>query len=256
MTLRATLVSMPKKPNELVITAKGLFSTDMRGKPMTAEGYYQRISEINSVATDLFDVASVGFYKVGQLLNRAKKELKGDFGKLKKELAEDGGLHEKQQERYMAIARNKNIELNYSKLPPQWTFWEKLSTLTDAQFNAVAHLINKDAKWKELAVELGKPLPQSTATGYFSNTKDNRTEIFGLEYDFLKGTKKHKDDFDQFEKEVKSLAKKYPFIKLKKKNYFDEAKDMLNEETVKDDTTSENTPKFNKQYQSKKKIDI
>ena len=98
----------------------------------------------------MFDVASVGFYKVGQRLNRAKKELKGDFGKLKKELAEDGGLHEKQQERYMAIARNKNIELNYSKLPPQWTFWEKLSSLTDAQFNAVAHLINKDAKWKEL----------------------------------------------------------------------------------------------------------
>ena len=245
-----------KKSTQLVITAKGLFSTDMRGKPMTAKGYYQRISEINSVATDLFDVASVGFYKVGQLLNRAKKELKGDFGKLKKELEEDGGLHQKQQERYMSIARNKNIELNYSKLPPQWTFWEKLSTLTDAQFTEVAHLINKDAKWKELAILLNKPLPKSTSTGYFSNVKDNRSEIFGLEYDFLRGTKKHKEDFDQLEKDVKTLARKYPFIKLKKKNYFVEVKDMLNEEKVKDDTTSENTPKFDKQYQSSKKIDI
>ena len=244
-----------KKSKQLVITAKGLFSTDMRGKPMTAEGYYQRISEINSVATDLFDVASVGFYKVGQLLNRAKKELKGDFGKLKKELAEDGGLHEKQQERYMAIARNKNIELNYSKMPPQWTFWEKLSTLTDVQFKAIQHLISKEVKWKELAVQLGKPLPKSTS-GYFINVKDNRSEIFGLEYDFLRGTKKHKEDFDQLEKDVKKLARKYPFIKLNKKNYFDEVKDMLNEEKVKDDTTSENTPKFDKQYQSQKKIDI
>ena len=244
-----------KKSKQLVITAKGLFSTDMRGKPMTAEGYYQRISEINSVATDLFDVASVGFYKVGQLLNRAKKELKGDFGKLKKELAEDGGLHEKQQERYMAIARNKNIELNYSKMPPQWTFWEKLSTLTDVQFKAIQHLISKEVKWKELAVQLGKPLPKSTS-GYFINVKDHRSEIFGLEYDFLRGTKKHKEDFDQLEKDVKKLARKYPFIKLKKKNYFVEVKDMLNEEKVKDDTTSENTPKFDKQYQSQKKIDI
>jgi len=42
---------------------------------------------------------------------QAKKELKGEFGKLKKQLAEDG-LHIKQQERYMAIARNKNIQLN------------------------------------------------------------------------------------------------------------------------------------------------
>jgi hypothetical protein len=245
-----------KKSTELVITAKGLFSTDMRGKPMTAEGYYKRISEINSVATDLFDVASVGFYKVGQLLNRAKKELKGDFGKLKKELADDGGIHEKQQERYMAIARNKNIELNYSKLPPQWTFWEKLSSLTDAQFNAIQHLISKDAKWKELAIELGKPLPKSTATGYFSNVKDNRSEIFGLEYDYLRGTKKHKEEFNQLEKDVSALAQKYSFIKLKKKNYFVEVKDMLNEEKVKDDTSSENAPKFDKQYQSQKKIDI
>ena len=237
------------------LTAKGLYSTDMRGKPMTANSYYKQISIINNQSTELFNLASLGFYKTGQLLNRAKKELKGDFGKLKKDLAEDG-LHIKQQERYMAIARNKNIEINYAKLPPQWTFWEQLSKLTDEQFKSVEHLIDKDAKWKDLAIELDKPLPKSNATGYFTNAKDNRTEVFGLEYDFLVATKKHKDDFIQFEKEVKALAKKYSFIKLKKKNYFDEAKDMLNEKYVKDDTSDKGLKQFDKSYQSTKKIDI
>jgi len=241
--------------NTTKLTAKGLYSTDMRGKPMTANSYYKQISIINNQSTELFNLASLGFYKTGQLLNRAKKELKGDFGKLKKDLAEDG-LHIKQQERYMAIARNKNIEINYAKLPPQWTFWEQLSKLTDEQFKSVEHLIDKDAKWKDLAIELDKPLPQSNATGYFTNAKDNRTEVFGLEYDFLVATKKHKDDFIQFEKEVKALAKKYSFIKLKKKNYFDEAKDMLNEKYVKDDTSDKGLKQFDKSYQSTKKIDI
>ena len=241
--------------NTTKLTAKGLYSTDMRGKPMTANSYYKQISIINNQSTELFNLASLGFYKTGQLLNRAKKELKGDFGKLKKDLAEDG-LHIKQQERYMAIARNKNIEINYAKLPPQWTFWEQLSKLTDEQFKSVEHLIDKDAKWKDLAIELDKPLPKSNATGYFTNAKDNRTEVFGLEYDFLVATKKHKDDFIQFEKEVKALAKKYSFIKLKKKNYFDEAKDMLNEKYVKDDTSDKGLKQFDKSYQSTKKIDI
>jgi len=107
-----------------------------------------------------------------------------------------------------------------------------------------------------LAIELNKPLPKSTATGYYSNAKDNRTEVFGLEYNFLVATKKHKGEFDQFEKDIKKLAKKYSFIKLKKKNYFDEAKDMLNEKYVKDDTSSKGSPQFDKSYQSTKKIDI
>ena len=86
--------------------------------------------------------------------------------------------------------------------------------------------------------------------------KDNRSEIFGLEYDYLRGTKKHKEEFNQLEKDVSALAQKYSFIKLKKKNYFVEVKDMLNEEKVKDDTSSDGLPKFDKQYQSSKKIDI
>jgi hypothetical protein len=237
------------------LTAKGLYSTDMRGKPMTAKSYYKQISIINTQSNELFNLASLGFYKTGQLLNKAKKELKGDFGKLKKDLAEDG-LHIKQQERYMAIARNKNIELNYSKLPKEWTFWEKLSTLTDAEFSAIEHLINKEAKWKEVAVELGKAIPESNTNRHSANIKDNRNELFGLEYDYLVATKKHKQEFNEFEKEVKALAKKYKFIRLNKKNYFDEAKDMLNEKYVKDDTSSTGLNQFDKSYKSSKKIEI
>ena len=167
------------KSTELIVSATGLFSNDLRGVPMTSESFYSRISEINTVATGLFDVASLGFYRVGQLLNRAKKELKGDFGKLKKQLAEDG-LHEKQQERYMSIARNKNIEINYSKLPHEWTTWEKLSRLSDADFSSIEHMINKDVKWKEVASELGKSVP-TNAKGYSSNANDNRKRLKEIE---------------------------------------------------------------------------
>ena len=247
------------KSTELIVSATGLFSNDLRGVPMTSESFYSRISEINTVATGLFDVASLGFYRVGQLLNRAKKELKGDFGKLKKQLAEDG-IHEKQQERYMSIARNKNIEINYSKLPPEWTTWEKLSRLSDTEFTNIEHLINKDVKWKQVASELGKSVPINEK-GYSSNANDNRTEVYGLEYNFVIGTKKDKASYNAFEKDLKKLKQKYPFIQLNKKNYHQEVVDMLSGKTVKDDTSNKNKdgtekPKFQESYKSSKHIDF
>ena len=91
------------------LTTKGLYSTDLRGKPMTVETFYDAITVINKKSEQLQNYANLGFYKVGQLLSKANYELaKGDWGKLRKKIAE-GGLHIKQQERYMAIARNKNI---------------------------------------------------------------------------------------------------------------------------------------------------
>ena len=55
------------------LNAKGLYSTDMRGKPMTACSSYQQILIINNQSTELFNFASLGFYNTGQLLNRAKR---------------------------------------------------------------------------------------------------------------------------------------------------------------------------------------
>ena len=69
------------------------------------------------------------------------------------------------------------------------------------------------------------------------------------------------EEYEQFEKDLKRMKKKYPFIKLKKKNYHQEVVDMLSGKTVKDDTSSKNIdgtdkPKFKKSYQSTKQIDI
>jgi hypothetical protein len=239
----------------LNLKSRDVYSIDMSNKPMTANSYYKQISIIFKHSDHLANLSTLGFYRTGQLLNRAKKELKDDFGKLKKQLQDDG-LHIKSQERFMRIARNKNIELNYSKLPPQWTFWKELSKLDDAKFHRIEHLINRDVKWKEIATALKIPFSTTTTVRHPTNTKDNRTEVFGLEYDFLVATKKHKAEFSQFEKDVVALAKKYKFIRLNRKNYFDEAKDMLNEKFVKDDTSDTGSPKFVKSFQSSKKIDI
>ena len=243
--------------NKLVDISKGVYSTSMRNKPMTVDGYYKQIAIINQQSNDYSNVASLGFYKVGQLLCRARDELKGDWGKLKKKIAEDG-LHIKQQERYMKIAENKNIEINYSKLPPQWTFWEKLSTLTDTEFKQIKHMINPDVKWKDVAPLLGMKVNKNPNSGFSTNEKDNCQEVFGLEYNYLVGTKKHQKEFKVFEKELTALSKKYKFIKLKKKNYLSEVKSILDEDRskTKDDTSTIDTPKFKKQYQTKKKINL
>ena len=95
--------------NLVKISSIDKFSIDTRGKPMTKTTFYNQITKNINIGNNLTNIASIGFYKAGQLLVKAKKELKGEFGKLKKELAQSG-LHIKQQERYMAIARNKNIE--------------------------------------------------------------------------------------------------------------------------------------------------
>ena len=69
------------------ITAKGMFSIDTRGKPMTKNTFYNQITKNINIGNNLMNVASIGFYKAGQLLNKAKKELKGEFGKLKKKFS-------------------------------------------------------------------------------------------------------------------------------------------------------------------------
>ena len=234
------------------VTAKGLYSTNTKGKPMTTNTFYFQINKNLQVSNNLMNVASIGFYKAGQLLNKAKIELKADFGKLKKRLAEDG-LHIKQQERYMKIARNKNIQLNYNKLPPQWTFWEKLSTLSDEQFSKVSKLIHKEAKWKDIELYFGKA-QKINASNTSINDRDNRTEIFGLEVNQTL-SKKDKKSLEQLKKDIKKLSTKYKFIKLKPKNYLDEVTKFLSSKTVADDTTKTDV-KFKKQYSTKKKIDL
>jgi len=250
--------------NLIKLSSKNIFSVDTRGKPMNRSTFYNQISKNIHRGNELRDMANIGFYKAGQLLVKAKKELGNEFGKLKKQLANDG-LHEKQQERYMAIAKNPDIKLLYNKLPPEWTFWEKLTRLIEQDekngtnnFQKVKHLIDPNAKWKSIEHSLGKNERLAGGNRSRVNERDNRTEIFGFEYDFKVATKKHKDEFIQFEKEVKKLASKFKFIKLKEKNYLDDAKDILNEDRskTKDDTTKEEVKSKMRSYNPKKKIDL
>jgi len=245
------------KKQLLELTPNKVFSTDTRGKSMTKGTFFSLITKNINIGNNLKNVSNVSFYKAGQLLEKAKKELKGEFGKLKKQLA-DNGYHIKQQERHMAIARNKNIALNYNKFPPEWTFWEKVAMLPPETFNKIVHLIHKGAKWKDIELFLGRHKKLLGGLRSKLNERDNRSEIFGIEYDYKVATKKHKVEFMQFEKEVKKLASKYKFLKLKKKNYYDDAMNILDEDRskTKDDTSREEVKIKMKSYNPKRKIDL
>ena len=134
----------------------------------------------------------------------------------------------------------------------------KSSNVTPETFNKIVHLIHKGAKWKDIELFLGKHIKLGNGNRSKVNERDNRTEIFGLEYLFEKATKKDKSDFIKFEKEVKKLASKYKFIKLKKKNYFDDAMSILDEDRskTKDDTTKPEVKIKMKSYNTKKKINL
>jgi len=242
------------------LTTKGLYSIDVRGKPMTIDTFYNAITIINKKSEQYQNYANMGFYKVGKLLAKANDELgKGDWGKLRKKIAESG-LHIKTQERYIAIARNPNIELNYSKLPEEWTTWLKLAKLDQNEFDSIQHLINKEMKWSDIAPLLEKD--RTSYTELFSaNERPHHKELFGLQFNTEVGTKRHLKEFKEFTKEIEQLARKYSFIKLDKKNYYDKTEYFLSNTDVEDDTTmavaeGESKSIFKKQYQSSKKIDI
>ena len=243
------------------LTTKGLYSTDLRGKPMTVETFYDAISIINNKSEQYQNYANMGFYKVGKLLAKANDELgKGDWGKLRKKIHE-GGLHIKTQERYIAIARNPNIELNYANLPEEWTTWLKLAKLKQEDFDKIQHLISKDMKWKDVEPLLIEDKDNSNGELFASNDRPHHKELFGLQFNTEVGTKRHLKEFQEFSKEIKQLAKKYSFIKLDKKNYFDKTEYFLTHDEVEDDTTmaeaeGESKSIFKKQYQSYTKIDI
>ena len=237
--------------------AKGIYSIDTRHKSMNDRMFYNAITNTLATSIELRYKADHGFYKVGALLNKAKLELGiGNFGKLKKQLAKNK-FHVKMQERYMAISRDERIAKLYSKMPPQWTFWEKCVRLSNEEFAKIKHLIHNEVQWKELATVLGKNDKLADGKRSQLNERDNRTEIFGFEFDFNLASKKNKDEFNQFQIEVSKLANRYKFIKLKKKNYFDSALDFLNKKKVQDDTSSKgNSSKVKIKYNSKSKKEL
>ena len=238
-----------------LISTEHIFSVDTRGLPITIKMFQDRISLFNRQATELHNLAGLGFYRIGQLLLKAEPELgANDYKKLTKKLEEDG-LHKKAQQRYRRIANNQYINDNWTRLPKAWTFWENLNkVITDADGNVddekvkeIDHLINNDAKWSEIELALNLKKKGGTQTALATgksvlvtelNVKDNHNEIYGIEFYYKVGTQKHKASFDEFEKDLKDLNKRYPFIKLKQKNaYLRAVKEILAGDTVKDDTS-------------------
>ena len=237
------------------LSASGVYSIDTRGKPMTTSTFYNQISKNFRISSNLELLSTVGFYRAGQLLAKAKIELKGDFGKLKKRLAEDG-YHIRQQERHMKIANDKRITLHYNKLPPEWTFWEKLSQLNNEDFTKIESLIHKKAKYKDIELFLGRNQKNNDDPKIPTNARDNKDEIYAFEVN-QNLSKKYKDEFVQLKKDLIVLSKKYKFVSLKSKNKLIDVHEFLNNKRVDDDTTIvDNKNKFKKQYSTKKKIDF
>jgi len=236
------------------LSVSGVYSIDTRGKPMTTDTFYNQISKNFRISKNLELLSSVGFYRAGQLLEKAKKELKNDFGKLKKKLAE-GGYHIRQQERHRKIANDKRITLHYNKLPPEWTFWEKLSQLNNEDFTKIESLIHKKAKYKDIELFLGKNKKKDDPK-IPTNARDNKDEIYAFEVN-QNLSKKYKNEFVQYKKDLIALSKKYKFVSLKTKNKLDHVHQFLNNKRVDDDTRMiEDKVKFKKSYSSKNKVDI
>ena len=68
------------KKQLIELTPNKIFSIDTRGKPMTQNTFYNQISKNMKLGNNLVKVATIGFFKAGQLLNKAKDELGRDFG--------------------------------------------------------------------------------------------------------------------------------------------------------------------------------
>ena len=241
--------------------SRGLYTTDTRKMPQTLNAYKTLVMKNHQIASGLEQIAGVGFYEVGKALLKAKKELHNDFGELKKSLAVDG-LHIKQQERYMMVARNPIIKKHYNKMPPEWTFWMKLSQLHDQsikkgqidKFNTLVPLISNDAKWKDIEDAWGvgqikkRPPKDKRETHYIT--------INPIHPSFRKGNKK---SLLGFENELKKFLNKYKFAKLhktqKKDNsyYFDEIKDFVSDKILEDDTTKTSKKSNRPRYSNKKR---
>ena len=79
---------------EHLITKK--FSISMKNKNMSVDDFYSRIKENTEITYEAMLKERMGFWKVGQLLNKAKKELRQGFKQLSKRLINDRIIEEKQ----------------------------------------------------------------------------------------------------------------------------------------------------------------
>ena len=227
------------------------YSIDTRNLPTTVNSFYKKIEKNLNIATGLQNTANLGFYYAGKLMNKAKKELKTDFGQLQKQL-QNKGYHIKQQQRHMRIARNKYINEHFKQMPKEWTFWERLSQLYESdrtKFNSVKHLVSPEASWKDITQALGKKHQTP-------RNKKKQGEVFSIYTDSLKFYKADKRAVKQFQKDLIKLVKKHKYLKLEQHELFNDFLEFGNKKKLEDDTTATSKKEFKGRYSAKKKINI
>jgi len=233
---------------EHLITKK--FSISMKNKNMSVDDFYSRIKENTEITYEAMLKERMGFWKVGQLLNKAKKELRQGFKQLSKRLINDRIITQRNQQRFMKISSSKRIAKIIMRLPPTWTLAEWVDSLPEQKFKQIENKINRKVEKKELLQIIGV-VKKSKLQGTFNPL---RNEIASVLVDEVKIKKTDAKLLKRFIKEVKTLTTRYSFLKFYEKDYLKQTYEFLSGKKLSDDTKQ--TSKKFKSYSVKRKIDV
>ena len=233
---------------EQLITKK--FSIAMKDKNMSVDEFYSRIRENAEITFEAMLKERLGFWKCGQLLNKAKSELRQGFKKLQRRLINDKILSLRQQQRFMKISSSKRISKIIMRLPPYWTFAEWIDSLPDNQYKLIEDKINRKVEKNELLQVLPQ-LKNSKPVGRFNPL---RNEILSILIDENKIDKQDNEKLKRFVTDIKKLTKKYSFLEYFEKDYLKQTYEYLSGQKLRDDTKM--SKKKLKNYNSKTKINL
>ena len=118
----------------------------MKNKNMSVDDFYSRIKENTEITYEAMLKERMGFWKVGQLLNKAKKELRQGFKQLSKRLINDRIITQRNQQRFMKISSSKRIAKIIMRLPPTWTLAEWVDSLPEQKFKQIVDEYNIKVK--------------------------------------------------------------------------------------------------------------
>ena len=226
------------------------FSISMKKKNMSVDDFYSRIKENAEITYEAMLKERMGFWKVGQLLNKAKKQLRQGFKQLSKRLINGKIISLRNQQRFMKISSSKRIGKIIMRLPPTWTIAEWVDSLPEHKFKQIEDKINRKVEKKELEQIIGV-VKRRRLQGTFNPL---RNEIASVLVDEVKIKKTDAKSLRKFIKDFETLTKRYSFLKLYKKDYLKQMYEFLSVKKLRDDTKQ--TSKKFKSYSAKRKIDV
>ena len=222
----------------------------MKDKNMSVDDFYSRIRENAEITFEALLKERLGFWKCGQLLNKAKKELRQGFKKLQRRLINDKILSLRQQQRFMKISSSKRIAKIIMKLPPTWTIAEWVDSLPENQYRLIEDKINRKIEKKELL----QFLPNNKVPKPIGSYNPLRNEIASILVDENRIKKTDEKYLKKFILDLKKLTKKYSFLSFNEKDYLKQTLEYLSGKKLRDDTKV-NKKKI-KNYNSKTRIDL